>query len=160
MRTPYTKKIVELHKIHKAIENCNGGGDVTPTPEPTPVFNIGFPFVPGKLVGFVDNTNWTGYVLDYSTNIVDITGDIIKIEDIEEYCISKQNSITLIPILEYDETLDFNSRGYNNIRGATDIQIYYDNVVNKCGVSSINTYSAAYKGVKDKDYIILLPAGD
>lgn len=27
--TPYTKKIVELHKIHKAIENkdCNGGGN-------------------------------------------------------------------------------------------------------------------------------------
>lgn len=27
--TPYTKKIVELHKIHKAIEEkdcCNGGG--------------------------------------------------------------------------------------------------------------------------------------
>ena len=27
--TPYTKKIVELHKIHKAIEekDCNGGGN-------------------------------------------------------------------------------------------------------------------------------------
>ena len=24
---PYIKKIVELHKIHKAIENRNGGGD-------------------------------------------------------------------------------------------------------------------------------------
>lgn len=34
MRTPYIKKIVELHKIHKAIEGENGGnsgGDVVPT---------------------------------------------------------------------------------------------------------------------------------
>lgn len=32
--TPYTKKIVELHKIHKAIEEkdcCNGGGGNTPS---------------------------------------------------------------------------------------------------------------------------------
>lgn len=35
--TPYTKKIVELHKIHKAIEEkdcCNGGGN-TPSDEIT-----------------------------------------------------------------------------------------------------------------------------
>lgn len=35
--TPYTKKIVELHKIHKAIEEkdcCNGGGN-TPSGEIT-----------------------------------------------------------------------------------------------------------------------------
>lgn len=33
--TPYTKKIVELHKIHKAIEDkdcCNDGGGVLMTP--------------------------------------------------------------------------------------------------------------------------------
>lgn len=32
--TPYTKKIVELHKIHKAIEEkdcCSGGGGNTPS---------------------------------------------------------------------------------------------------------------------------------
>ena len=31
--TPYIKKIVELHKIHKAIEDkdCNGGGGNTPS---------------------------------------------------------------------------------------------------------------------------------
>ena len=37
---PYIKKIVELHKIHKAIENNgsggNDGGGDTPTPTPTP----------------------------------------------------------------------------------------------------------------------------
>ena len=35
--TPYTKQIVELHKIHKAIENkeCNGGGN-------TPSGDIGY----------------------------------------------------------------------------------------------------------------------
>ena len=41
--TPYTKKIVELHKIHKAIENCghnkddgdSGSGGDTPSEEVT-----------------------------------------------------------------------------------------------------------------------------
>ena len=45
---PYIKKIVELHKIHKAIENNGSGGDGgggdTPTPEPTPAQDISIKF--------------------------------------------------------------------------------------------------------------------
>ena len=44
---PYIKKIVELHKIHKAIENNGTGGDGggdTPTPEPPPAQDISIKF--------------------------------------------------------------------------------------------------------------------
>ena len=79
---PYIKKIVELHKIHKAIENSKGGGndDVTPTPEPTPTeFYIKFRADDfgirnqDNVPDTVDRSK--GYTLD---EIFDISGNVFE----------------------------------------------------------------------------------
>ena len=72
---PYIKKIVELHKIHKAIENNgsggNGGGD-TPTPEPSE-FVLRF-----KSDYFLDSR---GYIKDEVKNGSYALEDIFEMSD-------------------------------------------------------------------------------
>lgn len=110
-----------------------GGGDVTPTPEPTPSPTpsaiIGFPYQPKTVLGwvpqFIDDDYNRGYTMDDMNHVVNILVEPILSENLEEYVntrISESTEdvyITLVPIFEYDETMD--------IWGRSSIQDYIDN---------------------------------
>lgn len=77
--TPYTKKIVELHKIHKAIENCGcnkdneqGGGES----------NSLFKHYP---IAFIDLANWNSGWIWSNENLIVFKNDIKDINTLSEY---------------------------------------------------------------------------
>ena len=109
--TPYTKKIVELHKIHKAIENCGGKDDGQGGGNSGESEQIDIPFFPypSKLVGFLDNTDDR---LEPMYNGVN-EDELIKPKDLRDYIKNKTITenlgddyfFTIIPIYEYNENL-------------------------------------------------------
>lgn len=92
---PYTKKIVELHKIHKAIENCKGGGDVTPSQED--ILDVLSRDSPVKPVGYAMYKGSGMYELIDTTNIKEL-------KDILAYFDSLENKTRPITVLyNYDD---------------------------------------------------------
>ena len=79
MKTPYIKKIVELHKIHKAIENKNGGNGGGSSNK------IPFPFEDEDLVpiGFAKMGDWQRD-LNGDGNYYDVNDDSVKIYNLNE----------------------------------------------------------------------------
>lgn len=121
--TPYTKKIVELHKIHKAIEDCEckkddeqGGGNLS-----SDVF-----FVPATIQPkYFDNDDGTG---------------IIEIKDY-----TPANSTLFLYNKEDIISLGVNEEDLNNLN-YVELSDAYDDVDNNNGVNGYSIPIAAFNG--------------
>ena len=167
--TPYTKEIVELHKIHKAIENCKGGGDITPTPEPV---DEGFKILKNfPLWGEI-----AGYVIGKEEYEVDEDSVIVEPDDLYNALIAyvEEHDSGVYPITiiyKYQEELDYNNGNY--------IEGFYDKTkwnslfsVARCNIEfndnklmlQVQGYSVGEQGKKltinNKDYLIFDYTGD
>lgn len=152
MRTPYIKKIVELHKIHKAIEAQNsGGGDGGNTQDEK---FIGFPLFIAKVVGFLDITEpqWDG-------NSLVTDDDIIPIDGVFDYCEAdeSQNQWYFGVVYEYDESLD-TYEGYSGYLGYGSFEVGRDGNNYSCGAYKATTCMPLY--VKGQKYLIAWQIGD
>lgn len=159
MKTPYIKEIVELHKIHKAIENCGGKDDDGGGGDSGKIDKINVPIFPifiGKLVGFVDISypNWDG-------NSLTTDDDLIPIDGVFDYCESTKESSGgqwfIAPVFEYDESLDTNE-GYNGYLGFGSFEVGVDGDSYGCQAYNANTCIPIY--VKSVKYLIAWEIGD
>ena len=121
---------------------------------------VGFPFVGGNIVGYVDSINYDNWTLDHGEWVITITGDIIAPEDVFDYCKNKEQ-VVLYPVLEYDENYDYNHSNYKTqpyVFGVASITVSkYNNDFN----ISIAPVEESYRAVKDNEnYIMGLPHGD
>ena len=172
---PYIKKIVELHKIHKAIENNKEeGGDVTPTPSPTPSAIIGFPYQPKNVLGwvplFIDDDYNRGYTINDTDGVVNILIEPILPENLEEYVNNRISESTeedieifFSPVFEYDETMDICARSYSDYTqnppefyGGIPITINHKKSKNSTQIYS-NVQPENWKGIYNgQEYIIAI----
>lgn len=165
--TPYTKEIVELHKIHKAIENCKGGGDITPTPEP--VYE-GFKILKNfPLCGEI-----AGYVIGKEEYEVDEDSVIVEPDDLYDALIAyvEEHDSGVYPITtvyKYYEELDFNAHVdgfYDKTKWTSLFSVARCNIEfnNNKLLLQVQGYSVGEQGrkltINNKDYLIFDYTGD
>ena len=108
--TPYIKKIVELHKIHKAIEN-SGGDSPSPSPSPEPTPTQGKPWLEGLVINenlengslspLLFHKKWAFY--DSTGSIVPSNFEVLTDQEVQEFTENDLYMGTVIPLFGVEE---------------------------------------------------------